>query len=117
MLRATNIQWDTDGEDVTLPKEIDIPENMTDEDEISDYLSDTTGFCHMEFDLIELHPYYVSLAVETRANIKVYAVNPEDAKGKAENAFMDFECGDLEIIDVSPVNCEDEHGNLTDYNG
>lgn len=53
-MKATNIIWDTDGEDISLPSEIEIPEGMTDEDEISDFLSDTTGFCHegfvLEFD-------------------------------------------------------------------
>lgn len=115
MLMATNIQWDTDGEDVTLPKEINIPENMTDENEISDYLSDETGFCHKGFDLVELKPYIVSIAVDARAGVKVYATNPDDAKGKAMSEFMDFQCGDLEIVDTSPVNCEGPDGKLTDY--
>lgn len=64
-MKAINIEWDvTDGaEDMTqeeineilesLPTEIDIPEGMTDEDEISDYLSDETGFCHLGFELIQ----------------------------------------------------------------
>lgn len=115
MLRAINILWDTDGEPVDLPNEIDIPENMTDEDEISDYLSDTTDFCHKGFDLVELRPYYVSIAVDARANVKVYATNPDDAKEKANDAFMDFQCGDLEIVDTSPVTCEGPDGVLTDY--
>lgn len=40
--KATNIQWDTDGDAKALsklPGEIDIPDGMTDEDEISDYIS------------------------------------------------------------------------------
>ena len=48
-LKAINIQWDTDGETVILPSEITIPSGMIDEDEISDYLSDQTGFCHTGF--------------------------------------------------------------------
>lgn len=48
-LKATNIRWDTDGEDIALPTEIKIPDNMTDVDEISDYISDQIGFCHMGF--------------------------------------------------------------------
>lgn len=52
-MKAINIKWDTDGEDVLLPAEIEIPEGMEDEDEISDFLSDETGFCHMGFDLDE----------------------------------------------------------------
>lgn len=52
MLKAINIKWDTDGEKIDLPTEIDIPEGITDEEEISDYISDETGFCHYGFDLI-----------------------------------------------------------------
>ena len=55
-LRAVNIIWDTDEEDgdISLPTEIDIPDGMTDDDEISDYLSDTTGFCHKGYNLEEV---------------------------------------------------------------
>ena len=52
-LKAINIEWDIDdGDDVTLPDEIVIPEHMVDEDEISDYISDLTGYCHKGFALI-----------------------------------------------------------------
>lgn len=45
-LKATHILWDVDHKSdlKRLPKEIDIPAGMTDEDDISDYLSDVTGF-------------------------------------------------------------------------
>ena len=36
-----------------LPSEMEIPEGVTDEDEISDYLSDETGFCHEGFKLVD----------------------------------------------------------------
>ena len=52
-MRATNIKWDTDGDQDAfdaLPQEIQIPKGMTYE-EIEDYLSDQTGFCHMGFEL------------------------------------------------------------------
>lgn len=54
-MKAINILWDVDDEEdeISLPEEIDIPEDMTDEDEISDYISDETGFCHKGFDLID----------------------------------------------------------------
>ena len=58
---ATNIKWDTDKEDVDLPKEIILPNNMHDLDEISDYLSDSTGFCHNGFDLIDVEDYELSM--------------------------------------------------------
>ena len=54
-MKAVCIIWDVDYEDdlELLPKEIEIPDLMTDEDEISDYLSDTTGYCHKGFCLEE----------------------------------------------------------------
>ena len=55
-MKAINIKWDTDGDMELLnelPTEIDIPNNMDDEDEISDYLSDQTGFCHDGFELVD----------------------------------------------------------------
>jgi hypothetical protein len=60
-MKAINIEWDlsdddleeSDLENINLPTEIEIPEDMTDEEEISDYLSDVTGFCHYGFELVE----------------------------------------------------------------
>lgn len=53
-MKAINIDWDVDyeGDREFLPTEIEIPNGMTDEDEISDYLSDETGFCHNGFELV-----------------------------------------------------------------
>lgn len=50
-MRAIKIQWDVDNSDELewLPDEINIPDGMEDEDEVSDYLSDVTGFCHKGF--------------------------------------------------------------------
>ena len=50
-----NIEWDVDlAEDLdSLPKEVQIPDGMTDTEEISDYLSNLTGFCHRGFGLKE----------------------------------------------------------------
>jgi len=42
-MKVTNIIWETDGEDVELPNEMEIP-NSVDEEEIADYLSDETGW-------------------------------------------------------------------------
>ena len=54
-MKAINILWDTDGEEVNLPNGIEIPDwvDKEDDDEISDYLSDTTGFCHFGFELVD----------------------------------------------------------------
>ena len=54
-MRAVNIIWDVDYEEDlgNLPMEIDIPNGMTDEEEISDYITDKTGFCHCGFELVD----------------------------------------------------------------
>ena len=56
-MKATNIKWDIDeveeGDLIALPTEIEIPEDLTDEDEISDYITDLTGFCHFGFTIEE----------------------------------------------------------------
>lgn len=55
-MKAINIKWETDGDMKLLrelPSEMEIPEGVTDEDEISDYLSDETGFCHNGFELVD----------------------------------------------------------------
>lgn len=56
--KATNIEWDVDDEDmdsVILPSSLDIPDDIDDED-IEDYLSDVTGFCHKGFCLEDNTP-------------------------------------------------------------
>ena len=55
-MKATNIEWDTDGDMELLeelPKEMELPDGMTNEDEISDWLSDQTGFCHDSFCVVD----------------------------------------------------------------
>lgn len=53
MLKATQIQWDVDCPEELddLPNEIIIPERIhpDDDDAISDYISEQTGFCHKGF--------------------------------------------------------------------
>lgn len=53
-MKAINIIWDVDfKEDLEqLPNKIELPFGMVDEDEISDYISNETGFCHKGFELI-----------------------------------------------------------------
>ena len=53
---AINIQWDTDGDEEifkSLPQKVKIPQGMTDDEEISDYLTDTVEFCHYGFSIIK----------------------------------------------------------------
>lgn len=58
--KAVNIQWDIDSRSDLqfLPTEIMIPTEVLNEvkendDAISDYITDVTGFCHRGFDLVE----------------------------------------------------------------
>lgn len=58
-MKAINIIWDIsmeeedEGLDVCLPTTIEIPDYLEDEEEISEYISDQTGFCHWGFDLVD----------------------------------------------------------------
>lgn len=55
-MKAINILWDVDGDDVStreeilaiLPTEMEIPEEI-DEEDVADYLSDKVGYCHFGF--------------------------------------------------------------------
>lgn len=42
-MKVTDIKWVTDGADVSLPTEVEVPDNL-DDDAIADYLSDKYGF-------------------------------------------------------------------------
>ena len=68
-MKAINIEWDVDYEDdrELLPTEIDIPEGMTDEDEISDYISDVTGFCHFGYELTTIVSYVINSQYSLRS--------------------------------------------------
>lgn len=52
-LIAANIKWDVSGDESLddLPVEVEVPSGMTDDEEISDWLTDTYGFCHCRFEL------------------------------------------------------------------
>lgn len=45
-MKIVDIIWETDGEDIDLPTEMEIPDSIDpdDDDAITDYLSDETGF-------------------------------------------------------------------------
>lgn len=71
--RVTNIKWDVDedkDESIDLPITIDIPRDIVDgfyndnEDAISDYISNLTGYCHFGYTIEyvnENHDYNVSI--------------------------------------------------------
>lgn len=84
-MKAFNIQWDIDeGEEVTLPNEIEIPDGMTDEEEISDYITDYTGFCHKGFELSEeasMEKWLKEQIGKVISDIAGSLLKLEDAKG------------------------------------
>ncbi len=57
-VKAVDIEWDTDGEDVNdllpdmdIPLEVAINDGEIDEDAIGDYISKESGFCHYGFNI------------------------------------------------------------------
>lgn len=87
-MKAIDIDWDygeyTD-EDILLPTEVEIPENIS-EDEVSDYLSDLTGFCHRSYVLEKPRRLYgVKLIMSDEHTIK--ATSPEEAELMARAKF------------------------------
>lgn len=57
-MKAVNIKWVTDGCDIVLPSEMEIPEEFigedgVDEDLVSDWISDETGWLHDGFEIAE----------------------------------------------------------------
>ena len=57
-MKVVNIKWVTDGSDIVLPSEMEIPEefigeNGVDEDLVSDWISDETGWLHDGFEIVE----------------------------------------------------------------
>lgn len=58
MKKVINVKWETDGYEVDLPSEFEIPKEFIDEygideDAVSDWLSDKTGWLHDGFEIVE----------------------------------------------------------------
>lgn len=49
-MKVTDIIWETDGEEVDLPTEVEVEDGM-DDDAIADYLSDTYGWLVIAFSI------------------------------------------------------------------
>lgn len=49
-MKVTDIIWETDGEVVDLPSEVEVDDDVL-EDEIADYLSDTYGWLVESFSI------------------------------------------------------------------
>lgn len=90
-LKAVDIKWDVDDpkdlED--LPTEIDIPGDIDpdDDDAISDYISDFTGFCHKGFDLQRDEPNQP--AKDNRVTVVVSGGRVSEAYASDPNLIVD----------------------------
>lgn len=70
MAKATDIRWETDGYNVDLPTEMEIPSRFIDddgidEDAVSDWLSNTTGYLHSGFSIVDDWRTELFIASET----------------------------------------------------
>lgn len=88
---ATNIKWDLDGyteeekEDLkaALPVEMEIPDNIAkNSDEISDYISDTTGFCHKGYSLTSLSRRNLAEELQTIFDVAYEGNQPFATRGE-----------------------------------
>lgn len=57
-MKAINIKWETDGYEVELPNEVDIPKRFINKDgvdveAVSDWLSDGSGWLHDGFEIVD----------------------------------------------------------------
>jgi hypothetical protein len=84
-MRATNIKWETDGQNVQLPTEIEIPSHISadDEDAITDYLSDETGWLVISYDIEDTEEKPYALYSDT------VCISEHNTLEEAEEAFDD----------------------------
>lgn len=60
--RAYDIVWETDGEDVNLPTEVELPRDFGDDDDaIVNYLSDEYGWLVVSYERESVEPYWEKL--------------------------------------------------------
>lgn len=59
-----------------------------------------------------IQDYIVSIAVDGRVDVKIPARSVEEAMKSARQHNFMFECGEIDVIDVKPVNISDVKGNL-----
>jgi len=59
--------------------------------------------------------YNVSVAIDGRIDVEVEARNFEEAREKARYKVGDCNWNMMELVNVNPVNAEDEKGEFVDY--
>lgn len=101
-MKAKNIKWDTDGDKKllkTLPKEMEILGNLIEVEEISEYLSDQTGYCHygfeIEYDEKDVRAYMTANDILEAFDLSGIEITDEDISTVLKEAN---ECGDLTSV-------------------
>lgn len=113
-MRAVNIKWDTDGDQDafdSLPQEIQVPKGMAYED-IEDYLSDQTGFCHLGFDVYPDKDILEIEAKDLQANLpcdltwSAYRLRSmDDAVDVADAVYGGHNDGQLDLLEGASFPC------------
>jgi hypothetical protein len=60
--RVYDITWETDGEEIDLPTEVELPRDFGDDDDaIADFLSDEYGWLVISYERESVEPYWAKL--------------------------------------------------------
>lgn len=60
--RVYDVIWETDGEEIDLPTEVELPRDFGDDDDaITDFLSDEYGWLVISYERESVEPYWAKL--------------------------------------------------------
>ena len=95
--KIKNITWETDGEEVELPTEVDLPNGIEpdDDDAINDYLSDTYGWLVIDWRIVARYEVYDhnDEVIDANDNLQMAQISAEN-----DNAKFIFDTETNEIV-------------------
>ena len=96
-MKIKNITWETDGEEVELPTEVDLPNGIDpdDDDAINDYLSDTYGWLVIDWRIGARYEVYDKNdeVIDANDNLQMVQISAEH-----DNAEFIFDTETNEIV-------------------
>ena len=96
-MKIKNITWETDGEEVKLPTEVDLPNGIEpdDDDAINDYLSDTYGWLVIDWRIGARYEVYDQNdeVIDADDNLQMAQISAEN-----DNAKFIFDTETNEIV-------------------
>ena len=96
-MKIKNITWETDGEEVELPTEVDLPNGIDqdDDDAINDYLSDTYGWLVIDWRIGARYEVYDQNdeVIDANDNLQMAQISAEN-----DNAKFIFDTETNEIV-------------------